>query len=222
MRTAALLWLVLAPASAWADDAPSLKVPAEVSAKPATITELKVDTSGKVVRWVPLTPGLSLRPVDDGRTLLFAGPPGRYELLAYTAVGDVPSDPARVVIVIEGVEPGPAPKTPDELREKVAAALAKDKPSKADITQLAAVYREAARVAADPAVTTSADLMGRVRRVSASLLGPDALPTVRGAAAEELLAALGMTSDEPITDRQRKRAGELFARLADVLEALNK
>lgn len=221
MRTAAVLLLVLAPLAARADDAPALKIPTEVTAKPATITELKAETTGKVVRWVPLTPGLSLRPVDDGRTLLFAGGPGRYELLAYTAVGDVPSDPARVVILIDG-DPGPAPKTPDELRQRIAAALAKDKASKADVVQLAAVYREAARVAADPAVTTSADLMGRVRRVAASLLGPDALPTVRGAAAEELLAALGMTSDEPITDRQRKRAGELFARLADVLEALNK
>lgn len=213
--------LVAAAGAARADDAPALKVPAEVSAKPATITELKTETAGKVVRWVPLTPGLSLRPVDDGRTLLFAGGPGRYELLAYTAVGDVPSDPARVVILIDG-DPGPGPKPPDELRERIAAALAKDKAAKADVAQLAAVYREAARVAADPAVTTSADLMGRVRRVSASLLGPDALPTVRGAAAEELLAALGMTSDEPLTDRQRKRAGELFTRLADVLEALNK
>lgn len=222
MRTAAALLLVLAPLTARADDAPALKLPTEVTAKPSTITELKAETNGKVVRWVPLTPGLSLRPVDDGRTLLFAGPPGRYELLAYTALADVPSDPARVMIVIEGVEPGPPPKTPDELRERIASALAKDKAAKADITQLAAVYREAARVAADPAVTSSAELMGRVRKVSASLLGPDTLPTVRGAAAEELLAALGMTSDEPLTDRQRKRAGELFARLADVLEALNK
>ena len=73
--------------------APTIKVPAEVKAQPSTITELRADTNGKTVVWVVLTPGLSVRPVDGGRTLLFTGPPGRYECLAYTALADVPSGP---------------------------------------------------------------------------------------------------------------------------------
>lgn len=222
MRTASLLLLVLSPAAVRADDAPALKVPSEVTAKPATITELKAETAGKVVRWVPLTPGLSLRPVDDGRTLLFAGGPGRYELLAYTAVGDVPSDPARVVITIEGVDPGPAPKTPDELRQRIAAALAKDKASKADVVQLAGIFREAVAVANDATVPSTKELLRRVREVSAKLLGTEALPNVRAAAAEEVLAALGMSNDDAITDAQRKRAAALYARLAEALEAASK
>lgn len=220
----ASLALALAPPARAGDDSapPALKLPEKVTAQPSAITELKAETTGKRVMWVPLTPGLSLRPVDDGRTLLFAGGPGRYELLAYTALGDVPSEPARVLVVIEGDAPGPAPKPVDELRRRLAAALEADKPQRADVAQLAAVYREAARVAADPAVTTSAELLRRVRAVSASLLGADALPAVRGLAAEELLAALGMSGDEPLTEAQRKRASALYARLADGLEALNK
>jgi hypothetical protein len=196
-------------------------VPAEVRAQPATIVEIRAETDGKIVKWVTLTPGLSVRSIDGGKTLLVSGPSGRYELLAYTALGDVPSDPARVVVVIDGAAP-PDPKAPDELKEKVRAALDRDKPKKADALQLAAIYREAAKLLADPEAITSAELLRRLRAVSADLVGPDVLPAVRAAVAEQLLAVLGMTSDEPITDARRKRAAELFLRLAVLIEELLK
>jgi hypothetical protein len=58
--------------------------------------------------------------------------------------------------------------------------------------------------------------------VKESLLGPGVLPGVRAVAAEELLAALGMSSEEPLTDPQRARAAALFTRLATHLEDLGK
>jgi hypothetical protein len=201
------------------DAAPAIKLPAEVKAKPAEITELKVETAGKQVKWVALTPGLSPRPIDSGKTLLFSGPPGRYELLAYTALADAPSDAARCVVLIEGETPPPAP---DPLKAKLGIAVTADKAAKADVLQLAAIYREAAKVAADPEVPTSKELLGRVRQVSSALIGPDALPAVRGAVAQELLTVLGMSSEEPLTAAQRRKAADLFARLAAVLEELSK
>src|SRR4051794_17171521 len=48
--------------------------------------------------------------------LLGVVPPGRYHVLAYTAVGDVPSEPALCTVVVEGAPtpppPGPSPTPP--------------------------------------------------------------------------------------------------------------
>jgi hypothetical protein len=218
MRAMALCLLWLPPLAA-RDPAPAITLPAEVKARPAEITELKAQTAGQKVKWVVLTPGLSVRPIDGGKTLLFSGPTGRYELIAYTAAGDVPSDPARCVVVIEGEAPPPAP---DPLRVRLAAALAIDKAAKADVLQLAAIYREAAKLVTDPEVSTSKELLSRLRQVSAALIGPGTLPSVRGVVAEELLAVLGMSSEETLTAAQRKKAAELFTRLAALLEEVVK
>jgi hypothetical protein len=225
MRTVALalLFSFLAPLTRAQDPpGPAIKLPAEVKAAPATIAELRAETAGKAVEWVAITPGLSLRAIDNGKTLLFSGPPGRYELLAYTAAGDVPSKPARVTVVIDAPEPMPPPKPVDDLKKKLGAAAAADGALKADVVQLAAIYREAAKAAADKDVPHSRELLARVRKVSSALLGDDALPATRGVVAEELLAALGMSSEEPLTDGQRRRAAELFGRLAELLSELGK
>jgi hypothetical protein len=58
--------------------------------------------------------------------------------------------------------------------------------------------------------------------VSAALIGPDALPSVRAAVAEELLLTLGMVNADPLTDAKRAKAAELFLRLASTLEELAK
>lgn len=220
MRTLVLCWLGLSSLETPAQDPePSLKLPAEVKAKPAEITELKAETTGKQVKWVVLTPGLSVRTIDSGKTLFVSGPPGRYELIAYTAIGDVPSDPARCLVVIENDAP---PPMPDSLKTKLAAALVTDRATRADLLQLAAIYREAAKVVADPEVATSKELLSRLRQVSVALIGSDALPAVRGAVAEELLSVLGMSSEETLTATQRKKAADLFVRLAVILEELAK
>lgn len=218
MRLFALTALLcLAPAIA-AQDAPSIKLPADVKVPAGKFGELKADTAGKNVKWVALTPGLDLRSCDGGKTLLFTGAPGTYELLAYTAAGDVPSDPARCVVVIGSPEPLP-PKPDTRLRDKYAEALKLDQGEK-PVLQLAFVYEEAARVAGDATVTTTKELLARVRDVTTGLLGADALFNLRVAVSEELLAVIGMTSDEPITDAQRKRAAELWRQTAAILKEL--
>ncbi len=201
-------------------DGPPLKLPEPVTVRAGTIGKLRAETPGKVVRWVALSPGLSVEPADGGKLIYFTGLPGTYELLAYTAAGDVPSEPARVVVVIEGA---PAPPPPDDgLRAKLADALARDRGARADVLQLAAIYREAARVVTDPDVPHSKELLTRVRKVAEALIGPTALPAVRAAVAAELLAVLGMTSEEPLSASQRSRATALFTRLASHLEELTK
>ncbi len=205
---------------------PSLKLPTEVKAPPATITDLKAETAGKVVEWVTLTPGLSLRPVDGGRLLLFSGPTGRYELLAYTAVGDVPSKPARVVVVIgdppvpPSPGPGPNPPKPDALTERVKKAFGADPeadPAKkaALAKSLATLYRELAKEAAE---SPSADEFRRVARETAKSMIGDALIGVRQAVSAEL--ALLLPTDAAFAGTQRDAVASLFTRLATILEGL--
>ncbi len=199
-----------------------LKVPVEVRAPPATIVEVKAETTGKVVKWISLTPGLSLRPIDSGRLLLVSGPVGRYELLAYTALADIPSEPVRCAVII-GRPPDPGPKPPDDrlfARLKSAfdsdSALAATKREQAK--DLAALYRAAAKLAQDPETPTSGELLARVRQAARTLVGPDALKDVRHVAADALAALL--PTDAPLAEVQRATVAALFTRLATILEEL--
>jgi hypothetical protein len=222
-----LVWLlfIALPARAAEPDMVPLKLPAEVRAPPATIFEVRAETTGKAVKWLALTPGLSLRPIDNGRVLLASGPAGRYELLAYTALGDVPSDPARCTVVI-GDPPGPDPKPPnpppDLLRAKLKAAFDSDSaPAAAKREQakdLAALYRAAAKLAPASATLTSGELLARVREAARTLVGPDALKEVRHVAGDELAALL--PTDAPLAEAQRASAAALFTKLATILEEL--
>lgn len=218
MRLLAFALIGLLPPSVRAQEPPALKVPAEVRAAPAAIAELRAETSGKVVEWVALTPGLSVKPVEGGKVLLFTGPTGRYELLAYTAIGDVPSKPARVVVVIGA----PEPPRPDPLAEKVRKALADDPSDSAlkakHARALAALYRELAKEAADAGIATPGEFRRVAKEASARMIGPDALVGVRALVAAEL--ALLLPTDEAFTDPQRTATARLFEKLAAILEGV--
>lgn len=115
--------------------------------------------------------------------------------------------------------PPPNPPQPDVLAKKLKDAIAADAGKREDVLSLAALYRQAAKLAADASVPSSVELLRRVREASATLIGPGALPTLRNVVAAELLAALGTPSDSVFTTAQRKAVEDLFTRLAVILEA---
>ncbi|MCS6864832.1 MAG: hypothetical protein RMJ56_06710 [Gemmataceae bacterium] len=217
---------------------PVLRIPAEVTAAPATITEIRAETTALVVKWVVLTPGLSIRSIDAGRGVLVSGLPGRYELLAYTAVGDVPSEPVRCVVVIRAApqpppappEPSPPPRPPptpppappDALYAKLSAAYNADpapRETKSEHAKdLAALYRAAAKLTDDPGIPTTGELLRRVRDAAGILIGPQALLEIRRIVASELASLL--PTDAPLTAAQRQSAAQLFRKLASCLEEL--
>lgn len=95
----------------------TITLPAEVKGNPEAFLSVPATTDGKVVRWVTMDAGLNVFPVEllkDSKTAVVTGPKGRYRLLAYTAVGDVPSAPAICVVVIGEAPPvPPVPPGPD-------------------------------------------------------------------------------------------------------------
>ena len=222
MRVVAHLYLALALHVAAPGDPPSVTpVPAPDAAKWTELKQqpnrLQVLAAQPASTWEPID-DLDLRTFEAGKYAAFVAPPGRYRVVVTAADGSR----TRLVLVVGDVPPDPKPKPPDPpadpLRAKLKAAYDADaSPKRQDQAKdLAALYREAAKLAADGTVATSGDLLARVRAASASLVGPDALKGVRQVAAAELVAVL--PTDAPLSGDQRAAAAALFLKLAELLD----
>lgn len=112
MRRFSLLLALALASPAWGQ---SIKLPEKVSGQPGDFVTVASEADGAEVRWVSLDAGLKLFPTsllkDTKTAVVISTVPGKYRLLAYTAKGDKPSDPAICLVVIEGVVP-PAPPVP--------------------------------------------------------------------------------------------------------------
>ncbi|MDY3557169.1 hypothetical protein R5W24_006356 [Gemmata sp. JC717] len=127
---------------------------------------------------------------------------------------------------------GPAPKPPappappaDPLRAKLKAALDASAGTAAEkgewARDLAALYRAAAKLTAEPGLATAGTLRLKLKEAAAALIGEAALREVRQAVAAELAAVLP-TTDAELTPDQREAAARLFKVLAAHLEELAK
>jgi hypothetical protein len=113
MRRLALVLLLFA-APLWAEP-PALKLPVEVHGTSNSFIVINAETAGAVVRWVPIDSGLSLLPpqlLRDSKSAVVMAGKGRYRLLAFTAKGDEPSEPAICLIVVDGTPTPPKPDPP--------------------------------------------------------------------------------------------------------------
>lgn len=168
VATVLLLALCLCGSTAYAQTPvpvlPTLTLPDSVSGDPGAFIKVVATTNGKEVRWYSASKGLNVFPAEllkDSRSTVVTGTsPGSYTLLGYTALGDVPSDPAMTVIVINGPPapeptpvPDPAPAPTTNLADRVwnartlytgdAASL------KSGAAKFATVYTNAALTATD-------------------------------------------------------------------------
>lgn len=78
---------------------PFVTLPAEITGEPGAFIAVRPTTNGKQVPYLATTPGLNVFPADmlrDATSTVVTAQTGRYQLVAYTAIGDVPSDPAVV------------------------------------------------------------------------------------------------------------------------------
>ena len=234
MRLALSALLFLTPALALAQDPvpPALKLPTSVKTPVGKLGKLRAETTGKYVRWIA-SPGLDLDPTDNGRTLYYTGLPGTYELRAYTAAGDVPSEAVLTTVTIgDGGPPGPLPPAPpipppqpvdalkSKLKDAFAAAVGSPEEKAEWAKDLAALYRSAKKTCADKKITTTTQLKAKFKEAATALLdGDDALREVRQVVALELAAILPPATED-VTDDQRAATAALFTRLAAILEGM--
>lgn len=175
-------------------------------------------------RWLTVDDGCDLRPAADGKSATFAAAlPGRYRLLVVPEKGE----PIRVAVVVGKPEPTP-PKPPeprpvptDPLVKKLQTEFDKDarEPAKktSDLKDLVELYKQAADLAASADVTSTGQLVTRVRD-AARAMGVEGLADLRRAISVELVTA--MPSDEPMTSELRGKAKETFLRIRAALQGV--
>jgi hypothetical protein len=219
------LWLCL---PAWGQ---SLKLPAEIKGEPGTFITITPETDGKAVKFITLDPGLSVFPSsllkDSTIAVVLAGKPGRYRVLAYTAKGDLPSEPVITTVVVgdapgpgPGPGPTPPPTPPDQLTQQISEALRYETdPDKAKLKDtLAALYRQGATVANNLSVTTWGQLFSAMQQAASTLGVRGKLPKVQAVISAHLSATLP-TDPQRALAAERAKASETFLRVAAALEA---
>ena len=241
MRWAFLLApLLMASSSGLCAAGPAVSLPPTVAGEPGDFVVVKAETTSPVVQWFSIDKELRLFPIemlrDTKAAVVIGRTPGRFRLLAWVAEGNIPS-PAAVCVVVIG-EPGPGPGPPplplpvppeppippepsDPFRNVLQAAFSADTtPDKGNSKGLLAVlFRQAATTAKDPAVVTVGDLFTTIKKASQSLV-TDAVPKTRAVLNAEIARTLPAQANLPLDADLRRRASDLFARLAVALEGL--
>ena len=95
----------------------TIEMPATFTGAPGQFIAIRpIKTDGKIVQYFPLDNGLSVFPAallnDTTATVVTAVKPGKYRLLAYTALADKPSLPVIVTVVVGDGNPEPIPPVP--------------------------------------------------------------------------------------------------------------
>jgi hypothetical protein len=223
LRAHLALALCLAGYPVVADD---IKVPAKIEGKPGEFLKIPAETSGAVVRWRVIDPGLNLFPMEllrDTKTAVaVALLPGKFRVLAWTSIKDVPTDAVEcLVVVTSGPPPGPEPPPdpPDPVVTELRAALAKeasDRPLLSELSKVCLNVSEAARDSEYGDVKAVRDLFAT--QVGARIAPK--LPHVRGVLVRFLDSKLPTTA-VPLTDELRTTISRAFDYLAASLERIN-
>lgn len=196
---------------------PAVQLPATITAKPGRLVQIAAKTEQKIVRWFLSAPDdADLIVMESTKTAIFSAvKPGSYRLVAYTAAGDMPSDPAICDIVVATIPPKPddslalalaaiwgALQEPEQVKNKVA---------------LTEVYRSAN--AFDDKLLDLGALNATLLASRRSKVPDDRLVAIRERIGQEL-ATLGNDPSTLLTPELRAKAQGLFTRIATALEVL--
>jgi len=204
---------------------PTVSLPPAVAAMPGRLVQIAAKTDCKLIRWYLAGDDADLIVMESTRSAIFSAmAPGRYRILAWTAAGDIPSEPAVCVVTVGSAPPAPpGPVVPTDPLAVALKALFEAYQDPAKVAQLAAladVYRRAGKAAGDPEIKTAGDLFGFARRQAVAVLPPMALEAMRAKLGEELAAVLPTDPDAALTPSIRTAATEIYNKLAAILESL--
>lgn len=202
-----------------------VELPAEIKGEVGSFIAVRPKTDGKLVRYYSLDSGLNSFPAellsDPTATVVTAPKPGRYRLLAYTALGDRPSDPVIVTIVVGGAAPPTPPvPTPGEFERSlldIYGAL-QDSDRDASRVALAKVYR-ACVTECMGSYATAGDLYQALVKI-ASAVPATKLSTLRDRVGSEVAKIAPNDPTATITAAQRASVGDIYERTATLLESI--
>lgn len=201
-----------------------LSLPPEIRGEVAGFVTVTATTEGKLVRFLPLDGGLNVFPsnllADPKSTVVSAAVPGRYRLLAYSSVADVPTPPAITTIIIGQVKPDPGPQ-PDQLATALKGIYGglQEQGQADQLSRLIETYRQGETIAADPSIQTTENLyQALVKTRKNAGVRDGALSAIRERIAQEWAASMG-TVDVPLAPALRDRAVALCGRIRSALES---
>lgn len=202
-----------------------VELPAEIKGEVGSFIAVRPKTDGKLVRYYSLDSGLNSFPAellsDATATVVTAPKPGRYRLLAYTALGDRPSDPVIVTIVVGGAAPPTPPvPTPGEYERSLLDIYGALQDSDRDATRiaLAKVYRACVTECMGNH-TTAGDLYQALVKI-ASAVPASKLSTLRDRVGAEVAKIAPNDPTATITAAQRASVGDIYERTATLLESI--
>ena len=203
-----------------------LVVPAEVRGEVAEFISVIASTDGKVVRYIALDQGLQVFPssllANQRATVVTSARPGRYRLLAYTSVADIPTEPVITTVIIGGSTP-PVPPPPDNALAEALAGIyggSQEKDKAATLARLITLYRAAPATIRSPMITTTEQLYAAlVSARKTAGIADTALSPVRERIAVEWTSVMG-ADDRALTPELRDAAITLAARIVAALETI--
>jgi len=214
---------------------PAVQLPEKVAAKPGRLVQITAKSEQKVVKWFLIGEDADLIVMESTKAAIFSATnPGTYRVLAWTAAGDVPSDPAVCAIQV-GEPPAPTPPSPkppappsppsppsDPLQAALQGIYGGLEDPRKDEYRLALVgiYRQAAKTANDAQLKTAGELYLVIRRAALKVLPDDALRPVRERLAQEIGSTLPTDSSAVLNDEIRKKAVNCYTRMANLLEVI--
>lgn len=203
---------------------PVLTLPPELKGAVGAPIVIRAETDGKVVKFRAAA-GLNIVDralVNDAKVLIVSsGEAGRFVVDAWTAVGDVPSEIASVVVIVgDGKPVPPGPKPPSELVKSLepiyGAIQGNDK--QAGALLLAKTLREFAK--REPAPANVAGYFVALKAALTEAKIPDVVQPLRSKLGNDMEALLGKTGSTPIVPEAAAAAAAKLTDYANALEQI--
>jgi hypothetical protein len=203
-----------------------LTLPATLAGDVGSFITVAATTEGKAVKFVAIDSGLQVFPagllVNPKATVVVANRPGRFRLLAYSSIGDVPTDPV-VLVVIVGNQPGPVPvPVDDELVQALSGIWGglQDGAKGPKLAMLIEAYKQSAKSVQEfhPPTTEKLFELMQAERKKAGLQDSDLLP-IRQRLGVDWAKAMG-TTDQAMSPALLKAGQDFLQRAIAALEQL--
>lgn len=227
-----------------------ITLPETIKAPVGTFVPITANTKGEDVVFVTLDPGLSVFPsnllVDRKTTVVVAAQEGRYRVLAYTAIGGKPTQPAYTTVVVGNPKPDDNKPKPDDNKPKpddnkpkpddnkpippenpLATTLRgiygglQESDKSESIKRLRQIYELAVVQSDNPEFKTLGQLYANVRSAAIQSIRNDKVVPIREAIANELDNMLGTEASKLLDPAMRLNCKQAFKMVSNALGGLN-
>lgn len=205
-----------------------LKLPDTIRGDEMDFITVTAETSGKSVMFVALDPGLKVFPsnlLSDPKSTVVTGKSGRYRILAYTSINDMPTKPVITTVVIGNAAP-PSPPNPDPVpSDKLKDELTSLWNSNNEIARLekknalSSVYKRAAQACMNPEFKSAAEIATSLQSEAERDVPKPALQSIRDRAGLEFKKILPLDR-QTMTQKEREDGSAIFLRVAAILDEL--